>query len=113
MSPASLPSFVQVHLLEHGNVLLQYSCICPDIAAALGKIAMRHDQPLMPAGEVQPTTADVQNAEEQGKAVIVAPYPHMKARIALTAWTHLGVLSTADERKIESFINAHLANPTE
>ncbi|MBV8597166.1 MAG: DUF3105 domain-containing protein, partial [Candidatus Eremiobacteraeota bacterium] len=54
-----------------------------------------------------------QNAEDQGKAVIVAPYPHMKKRVALTAWTHLGALSKVDQAKIESFIATHLGNPTE
>ncbi len=113
LSPTSLPSFVQVHLLEHGNVLLQYSCVCPDVVAALGQIAMQYDKLVMPPGVLQPSAADVQNAEEQGKAVIVAPYPHMKSRIALTAWTHLGTLANVDKQRIESFINAHLANPSE
>ncbi len=113
LSATSLPSYVQVHLLEHGNVLLQYSCICPDVAAALGQIAMQYDKLAMPSGELQPSTAEVQNAEEQGRAVIVAPYPHMKSRIAVSAWTHLGTLSAVDKQKIESFINAHLGNPTE
>jgi hypothetical protein len=113
ISSSPLLSFVQVHLLEHGNILLQYNCICPDVTAALTKIAMQYDQGLMPAGQTKPTTSDVQSAEEQGKAVLVAPYPHMKSRIALTAWTHLGALKTVDEQKIESFINAHLSNPVD
>ena len=113
VSATSLPSYLQVHLLEHGNVLLQYNCICPDVAAALAAIAMHYDQQFLAAGERQPTAAEVQNAEDQGKAVIVAPYPHMGSRIALTAWTHLGVLSKVDEPKIESFIAAHLGNPSE
>jgi hypothetical protein len=113
VSSTSLPVYVQVHLLEHGNVLLQYSCVCPDVAAALASIAMRHDQQFLTAGETRPTVAEVQNAEDQGKAVIVAPYQRMKQRIALTAWTHLGVLSKVDQQKIESFIAAHLSSPSE
>jgi len=113
VNAASLPVYVQVHLLEHGNVLLQYSCICPDVAAALIKIAMRYNQQFLTAGETQATTAQVQNAEDQGKAVVVAPYPRMQERIAITAWTHLGVLPKVDEAKIESFIDAHLGNPAE
>jgi hypothetical protein len=113
ISSTTLPSFVQVHLLEHGNILLQYNCICPDVAAALATIAMQYDQGLIPPGQPKLTTTDVQNAEEQGKAVLVAPYPHMKSRIALSAWTHLGVLKTVDAQKIESFINAHLSNPSD
>ena len=33
-------------------------------------------------------------ALDAGAAVIVAPYPKMKSKIALTAWTRLGVLAT-------------------
>jgi len=113
ISSTNLPVYLQVHLLEHGNVLLQYSCVCPDVAAALASIAMRHDQQFLTAGETRPTVAEVQNAEDQGKAVIVAPYPRMKERIALTAWTHLGVLSKVDQHKVDSFITTHLGNPTE
>lgn len=110
LSPAPLPSYVQVHLLEHGNVLLQYNCNCPDIAVALGSVAMTYDNRLMPPSELQPTAADVQKTEDQGLAVIVAPYPHMKSRIALTAWTRLGTLQMVDKAKIISFINTYLHN---
>lgn len=110
ISPSALPSPVQVHLVEHGNILLQYNCACPDVAAALGAIAMEYDKGLMPAGALQPTAEVVQSGEEQGLAVIVAPFPHMKSKIALTAWTRLGTLQTLDRQKIESFINLYLHN---
>ena len=110
VNPNPLPVFVQVHLLEHGNVLLQYNCTCPDVAASLSAIAYEFDSKLIAPNELQPTAPEVQAGEEQGKAVIVAPYPHMKSRIALTAWTRLGVLSTVDKPKIESFIGLYLAN---
>ena len=109
-SPTPLPKYVQVHLLEHGNVLLQYNCNCPDIAGALYQIAYRYDGQLIPANQLQPLPADVQAAEEGGQAVIVAPYPGMKHKIALTAWTRLATLETVDKPKIEAFINAYLAN---
>ena len=112
ISPTPLPSYVQVHLLEHGNVLLQYKCACPEIANALGAIAWRYDSKLVPANKLQPMLADVQNAEEQGMAVIVAPYPHMKAKVALTAWTRLATMSAVDKDRIASFINAYLHNAT-
>jgi hypothetical protein len=110
VSPVPLPKYVQVHLLEHGNVLLQYNCSCPDLASALASIAMVYDVHLMPTNELQPTSADVQNGEDQGLAVIVAPYPNMKSRIALTAWTRLATLDALDKAKILSFINAYLHN---
>jgi len=113
ISRKPLPSYIQTHLLEHGNVLLQYSCKCTDVAAALAQIAVEYDKLVMPAGEMHPTAVDVQNAEDQGKAVIVAPYPQMKSKIALSAWTHVGTLPGVDKQKINSFISVHLGNPTE
>lgn len=113
ISRKPLPNYIQVHLLEHGNVLLQYSCTCPDVAAALGTIATEYDKLVMPLGELQPSVADVNNAEDQGKAVIVAPYPPMQSKIALSAWTHIGTLSSVDKSKINSFVSIHLGNPTE
>ena len=110
ISPVPIPKYVQVHLLEHGNVLLQYNCNCPDLAAALGSIAMVYDMHLIPTNELQPSAADVQNGEDQGLAVIVAPYPAMKSRIALTAWTRLGTLPAIDKHKVVSFIDSYLHN---
>jgi len=110
VSPNPLPVYVQVHLLEHGNVLLQYSCTCPDIAASLSSIAYAYDAPLIAPNELQPSVPEIQQGEESGKAVIVAPYPRMKARIALTAWTHLATLQSVDKSKIDSFINLYLTN---
>ncbi len=110
ISPAPIPKYIQAHLLEHGNVLLQYNCNCPDLAAALGGIAMVYDMHLVPTNALQPSAADVQNGEDQGLAVIIAPYPNMKARIALTAWTRLGTLPAIDKQKIVSFIDSYLHN---
>jgi hypothetical protein len=110
VSPTPLPKLLQVHLLEHGNVLLQYNCECPDVAAALAQIAYEYDAQQVPPSHLQPLPADVQAAEEGGLAVIVAPYPGMKHKIALTAWTRLATLDRVDKSKIEGFINAYLHN---
>lgn len=110
ISPTPLPAYVQVHLLEHGNVLLQYSCTCPDVVASLSSIAFAFDSPLIAPTELQPTVSEVQTGEEAGKAVIVAPYTKMKARIALTAWTRLATLESVDKAKIDSFIGLYLSN---
>jgi len=110
VNPNPLPPYVQVHLLEHGNILLQYNCTCPDIAASLASIAYEYDSKSIAQNELQPTPDEVQAAEEQGKAVIVAPYPSMRTRVAVTAWTRLGALSSADKTKIESFIGLYLTN---
>lgn len=110
VSQVPLAKYLQVHLLEHGNVLLQYDCVCPDVAAALAKIAGEYDTRLLPPGQLQPTTADVQGAEEQGLAVIVAPYAPMKSRIALTAWTRLATMEQVERQQVAGFINKYLHN---
>src|SRR3989304_2448205 len=58
-----IPKELQVHNLEDGGVLVQYNCDCPELVAKLRAIVERYD-----------------------KYVILAPYPGMPSRIALTAW---------------------------
>jgi hypothetical protein len=75
---------LQVHNLEDGGVLVQYNCDCPDLAERLATIVRRYD-----------------------RFVILAPYPGMKSRIALTAWTRLETLEEFDEARIVRFIEAY------
>lgn len=105
-----LPKYMQVHVIEHKNVLLQYNCACPDIAGALAQIAAEYDNRLSSTPGQQPGPADMRNALENGQAVVVAPYPPMKSKIALTAWTRLARLDTVDKARIMSFINMWLGN---
>jgi hypothetical protein len=112
VSPVPLPKYVQVHLLEHGNILLQYNCLlCPDVIAQLTQIANGYNAKLLPPGTVEPTADEVKSAEESGEAVIVAPYPGMAHKIALTAWTRLATLDDVDRTKITSFIDRWLHDP--
>ena len=39
--------------------------------------------------------------------VVLAPYPSMKHRIALTAWGKIDTLEEFDERRIAAFINTY------
>jgi uncharacterized protein DUF3105 len=75
---------LQVHNLEDGGVLVQYNCDCPDLAARLHSIVQKYE-----------------------RQVILAPYPPMKTRIALTAWTRIDTLADVDERRIVRFIEAY------
>lgn len=77
---------LQVHNLEDGGVVIQYRCAtpCPDLAAKLGEIVRRYET-----------------------QVIVAPYPGMRTRIALTAWTRLDAFDDFDEARIVRFIRAY------
>ncbi|HEY7654168.1 MAG TPA: DUF3105 domain-containing protein [Methylomirabilota bacterium] len=77
---------LQVHNLEDGGVMVQYQCPtpCPDLVDKLTRI--------------------VQRFETQ---VILAPYPGMPTRIALTAWTRLDAFDAFDEARILRFIRAY------
>src|SRR5262245_3998620 len=75
---------LQVHNLEDGGVVVQYNCECPDLVAKLKAVVDRYD-----------------------RHVILAPYPGMKHKIALTAWTRLDTLDEFDEARITRFIEAY------
>lgn len=79
-----IPPELQVHNLEDGGVLVQYSCECPELVAKLRAIVQRYD-----------------------RQVILAPYPTMKSRIALTAWTRIETLEDLDEGRVVRFIEAY------
>jgi hypothetical protein len=72
---------LQVHNLEDGGVLVQYNCECPDLVDKLKRIVVGYD-----------------------KQVILAPYPTMKSRVALTAWTRIDTFDEFDEGRIRRFI---------
>ncbi len=77
---------LQVHNLEDGGVMVQYDCPagCPDLVDKLKAIVSRyHEQ------------------------VVLAPYPGMKRRIALTAWTRVDAFDEFDESRIVRFIRAY------
>ncbi|MEK7879950.1 MAG: DUF3105 domain-containing protein [candidate division NC10 bacterium] len=75
---------LQVHNLEDGGVMVQYHCDCPELVAKLRAIVQRY-----------PTQ------------VILAPYPGMDRRIALTAWGRIDKFDELDEARIERFIKAY------
>ncbi|MHB8543076.1 MAG: DUF3105 domain-containing protein [Leptospirales bacterium] len=93
-----LPPYIQVHLLEHGNVLIQYNCTCPGIVQSLHKIAESFD-----------TYAPSLGLEE-GKGVIVAPNPTLPKKIVLSAWTRLLSMDQVDDPTIKKFITVWLGN---
>jgi len=77
---------LQVHNLEDGGVMVQYHCAspCPELQAKLTEIVRRYET-----------------------QVILAPYPGMRKRIALTAWTRLDAFDDFDEARIVRFIRAY------
>ncbi len=81
-----VPNELQVHNLEDGGVMVQYNCPegCEDLVAQLADIVSRYD-----------------------KHVILAPYPEMESRIALTAWGRIDTFDGFDEERIVKFIKAY------
>ena len=75
---------LQVHNLEDGGVVVQYNCECPELVAKLKAIVEKYD-----------------------RQVILAPYPGMPHRIALTAWTRLDTMDELDEGRVTRFIEAY------
>jgi Protein of unknown function (DUF3105) len=80
-----IPRELQVHNLEDGGVLVQYRCPagCPDLVQKLAAVVTRH------------------------RWVILAPYPGMDHRLALTAWARIDKFDTFDEGRIARFIAAY------
>jgi hypothetical protein len=79
-----IPPELQVHNLEDGGILVQYSCDCPELVSKLKAIVQKYE-----------------------RQVILAPYPSMKSKVALTAWTRLETLDEFDEKRITRFIQAY------
>ncbi|MBI1962142.1 MAG: DUF3105 domain-containing protein [Candidatus Rokubacteria bacterium] len=75
---------LQVHNLEDGGVMVQYGCECPDLVEKLKAIVVRYD-----------------------KHVILAPYPGLRSKIALTAWTRIDAFDELDEKRVVRFIEAY------
>jgi hypothetical protein len=81
-----IPKELQVHNLEDGGVAVQYNCPqgCPELVKQLESIVKRYD-----------------------KHVLLAPYPGMDRRIALTAWRRIDKFDDFDEARIERFIKSY------
>ncbi len=79
-----IPKELQVHNLEDGGVVVQYNCDCPELVDKLAAVVKRYDH-----------------------GVLLAPYPGMKSKIALTAWTRIDAFDEFDEARIVRFIRAY------
>jgi hypothetical protein len=81
-----VPREEQVHNLEDGGVIIQYNCPegCRELVEKLSAITRRYER------------------------LILAPYPGMDKRIALTAWRRLDTFDEFDEQRIIRFIDAHI-----
>ncbi len=77
---------LQIHNLEDGGVMVQYNCEdCDELVEQLAGIVRRDPE-----------------------QVILAPYPDMDSRIALTAWGRINTFNEFDEERIVAFIEAYI-----
>ncbi|HEX9756919.1 MAG TPA: DUF3105 domain-containing protein [Nitrospiria bacterium] len=81
-----IPLEEQVHNLEDGGVLIQYNCPdgCDPWKKQMGELARKYDR------------------------LVVAPYPLMDSKLALTAWEKIQIFNDYDENKIIEFIDAYI-----
>ena len=78
---------VQIHNLEHGGIVINYRCE-EDCAELVGQL-----ETLIPSSHAQ---------------FILAPYPNMDTRIAITSWRHILQMDEFDADQINEFIDAYL-----
>ncbi len=74
---------LQVHALEHGHILVQYSAATSRSTVAQLELFARHNT----------------------RNVIVAPYSKLRRGIALTAWGRIELLSRPDEARMQRFVD--------
>jgi hypothetical protein len=80
---------LQVHNLEDAGVVVQYNCSpaspeCKTLVDQLAGIVRRYDR------------------------AVLAPYPGMSNKIALTAWSRIDKFNDFDEKRIVRFIEAYI-----
>lgn len=80
-----IPDELMVHNLEDGGVGVWYDCPqgCPELVEQLESVV-----------------------EPYHEGVLMAPYPGMDSRIALTAWTRLDQFDEFDKERVVRFIRA-------
>ncbi|MDA2916306.1 DUF3105 domain-containing protein [Nitrospinae bacterium AH_259_B05_G02_I21] len=80
-----IPDELQVHNLEDAGVMVQYNCgDCGILIRRLESIVGRYDE-----------------------YVVLAPYPRLDRKIALTAWGRIDKFDQFDEKRIVKFIEAY------
>lgn len=84
-----VPKEFLVHNLEDGGVVINYNCTpaaedCKELVDKLEEIVRKYDN------------------------VVLAPYPGMSGKIALTAWTRLDKLDQFNEKRILRFVEAYI-----
>jgi hypothetical protein len=101
-----VPDPLQIHNLEDGGVIVQYNCPegCPELVEQLrGAIGAAFGGSF----EEAQRRAGLSFMDPQSAHWILAPYPGMEERIALTAWTRIDKFDEFDEQRIVRFLRAY------
>ncbi len=108
VSDAPIPNELQVHNLEDGGVMVQYWC--GDGSELIQETEATSTEAFVPDYQVGCPELVKQLEEiikKYSERVILAPYPDLPLKIALTAWTRIDTLDAFDEKRIVDFINAY------
>ncbi|KKS97999.1 MAG: hypothetical protein UV73_C0004G0141 [Candidatus Gottesmanbacteria bacterium GW2011_GWA2_43_14] len=102
VSGSPIPDELQLHNLEDGGIMVQYNCT-PD-----GDSQKEATDSAEGQDECQKLVAGLTAVIKKYKdKVILAPYPQLDTKIALTAWTKLDKFNEFNEERIEKFIKAY------
>ncbi len=111
VSDVPIPNELQIHNLEDGGVMVQYWC-------GGGFDNMPKDS-VLEATSTTEVIADYQKGcpelvsqlkeivDRYGEQVLLAPYPELPSKIALTAWTRIDTFDEFDKKRIVNFIQAY------
>lgn len=86
---------VAVHNMEHAGVIVWYNCAGGPQPLGAGDCAGLRDD----------LSRVVQPEVDDGKHVVMTPYPGMDNRIALTAWGYLDTFGEFDAARVGAFID--------
>ncbi|MBQ27056.1 MAG: hypothetical protein CMH81_02785 [Nitrospiraceae bacterium] len=104
-----IPKELQVHNLEDGGVIMQYNCPegCPKLVENLEAVFAQYQQ--IANAEV-PDHVRQKNPYLRSKYhhLVLAPYPGMDTKIALTAWQRIDTFDSYDKQRIVRFIEAYI-----
>ena len=100
ISENPIPDELQSHNLEDGGVMVQYNCIP-------GKNQKEATPSAMEQNTCEKLVADLSAiVKRYSDKVVLAPYPKLDTKIALTAWTRIDKFNDFDQERIQKFIKA-------
>lgn len=100
-SDKPIPDELQVHNLEDGGVVVQYNCPPGKNTSAEATIGAE-----LPDDCTKLISQLTDIVKKYNDKVLLAPYPTLDTKIALTAWTRIDTFNEFDRDRVERFIKA-------